>query len=114
MVVLPSTGASRYHICCIDGGTSTEYSAYNLVYALSGFCILWDSYGNVTYLTRSLIDKIYQKKKKKRSPKFTTCNSVDICKGRWFYPMTVVSYSGDYRLEEIAQVYVQVKGERVV
>jgi hypothetical protein len=25
MVVLPSTGASRYHNCCIDGGTSPEY-----------------------------------------------------------------------------------------
>jgi len=24
MVVLPSTGASRYHNCCIDGGTSHE------------------------------------------------------------------------------------------
>jgi len=24
MVVLPSTGASRYHNCCIDGGTSME------------------------------------------------------------------------------------------
>jgi hypothetical protein len=25
MVVLPSIGASRYHNCCIDGGTSPEY-----------------------------------------------------------------------------------------
>jgi hypothetical protein len=25
MVVLPSTGASRYHNFCIDGGTSPEY-----------------------------------------------------------------------------------------
>jgi hypothetical protein len=25
MVVPPSTGASRYHNCCIDGGTSPEY-----------------------------------------------------------------------------------------
>jgi hypothetical protein len=24
-VVLPSTGASRYQNCCIDGGTSPEY-----------------------------------------------------------------------------------------
>jgi len=24
MVVLPSTGASRYHNCCRDGGTSPE------------------------------------------------------------------------------------------
>jgi hypothetical protein len=25
MVVLLSTGVSRYHNCCIDGGTSPEY-----------------------------------------------------------------------------------------
>jgi hypothetical protein len=25
MVVLPSTGALRYHNCCIDGGTNPEY-----------------------------------------------------------------------------------------
>jgi hypothetical protein len=25
MVVLPSTGASRYHNCCVDRGTSPEY-----------------------------------------------------------------------------------------
>jgi hypothetical protein len=24
MAVLPSTGASRYHNCCVDGGTSPE------------------------------------------------------------------------------------------
>jgi hypothetical protein len=28
MVVLPSTGASRFHNCCIDGGTSTECFGY--------------------------------------------------------------------------------------
>jgi hypothetical protein len=27
------TGASRYHNCCIDGGTSPEYSGFHLVYA---------------------------------------------------------------------------------
>jgi hypothetical protein len=32
MIVLPSTGASRYHNCCIDGGTSPEYFGYTLVY----------------------------------------------------------------------------------
>jgi hypothetical protein len=31
MVVLPSTGNSRYHNCCIDDGTSTEYFGYALV-----------------------------------------------------------------------------------
>jgi hypothetical protein len=31
MVVLPSTGASHYHNCCIDGGTSPEYFGYTLV-----------------------------------------------------------------------------------
>jgi hypothetical protein len=32
MVVLPSTGASRYHNSCIDGGTSSEYIGCTLVY----------------------------------------------------------------------------------
>jgi hypothetical protein len=31
MVVLPSTGASRYHNCCISGGISPEYFGYTLV-----------------------------------------------------------------------------------
>jgi hypothetical protein len=31
MVVLPSTGASRCHNCCIDDGTSTEYYGNTLV-----------------------------------------------------------------------------------
>jgi hypothetical protein len=31
MVVLPSTDASRYHNCCIDGSTSLEYFEYSLV-----------------------------------------------------------------------------------
>jgi len=31
MVVLPSTGASRYHNCCIDGGTGPENFGYHLV-----------------------------------------------------------------------------------
>jgi hypothetical protein len=31
MVFLPSTGASRYHNRCIDGGTSPEYLGYTLV-----------------------------------------------------------------------------------
>jgi hypothetical protein len=30
-VVLPSTGASRYHKCCIDGGSSPEYFGCTLV-----------------------------------------------------------------------------------
>jgi hypothetical protein len=32
MVVLPHTGASRHHNCCIDGGTSPEYFGCTLVY----------------------------------------------------------------------------------
>jgi hypothetical protein len=32
MVVPPSNGASRYHNCCIDGGTSPEYFGYHLVF----------------------------------------------------------------------------------
>jgi hypothetical protein len=31
MVVLPSTDASYYHKCCIDGGTSPEYFGYTLI-----------------------------------------------------------------------------------
>jgi hypothetical protein len=31
MVVIPSTGASRYHNCCIDGATGPEYFGYTLV-----------------------------------------------------------------------------------
>jgi hypothetical protein len=31
MVVLPSTGGSRYQNCCIDGGTSLENFGYHLV-----------------------------------------------------------------------------------
>jgi hypothetical protein len=32
MVVLPSTGTSRYHYCCTDGGTSPEYFECTLVF----------------------------------------------------------------------------------
>jgi hypothetical protein len=32
MVVLPSTGASRYNNCCIDGGNSPECFGYTLVH----------------------------------------------------------------------------------
>ena len=35
MVVLPSTGASRYHSCCIDCGTSPENFGYHLVFLFS-------------------------------------------------------------------------------
>jgi hypothetical protein len=35
MVLLPSTGASRYHNYCMDGGTSPEYFVYTLVSQLS-------------------------------------------------------------------------------
>jgi hypothetical protein len=31
MAVLPSTGASCHHTCCINGGTSPEYFRYTLV-----------------------------------------------------------------------------------
>jgi hypothetical protein len=34
MVVLPSTGVSRYHNCCIDGGTSPEYFGCTLEHVL--------------------------------------------------------------------------------
>jgi hypothetical protein len=33
MLVPPSTEASRYHNCCIDGSTSLEYFGYHLVNA---------------------------------------------------------------------------------
>jgi hypothetical protein len=32
MVVLPSTGSSRYHNCCVDDGTSSEYFGYTIVH----------------------------------------------------------------------------------
>jgi hypothetical protein len=32
MVVLPSTGTSCYHNCCVDGSTSLEYFVYHLVW----------------------------------------------------------------------------------
>jgi hypothetical protein len=32
MIVLPSTGASRYHNYCVDGGTSPENFGSTLVY----------------------------------------------------------------------------------
>jgi hypothetical protein len=35
MVVLPSTGASRYHNCCIDGATIPESFGYTLVWKWS-------------------------------------------------------------------------------
>jgi hypothetical protein len=39
MVVLPYTGALRYHNCCIDG-TSPEYFGYTIV-----FRVQWQNYG---------------------------------------------------------------------
>jgi len=36
MVVLPSTGASRYHNCCRDGGASPEYFGSHLVFGFVG------------------------------------------------------------------------------
>jgi hypothetical protein len=43
MVVLPPTGASRYHNCCIAGGTSLENFGYHLLQcvASSNFSFLW-------------------------------------------------------------------------
>jgi hypothetical protein len=36
MVALPSTGASRYHNCCVDGGTSPEnFGSTHVYYILS-------------------------------------------------------------------------------
>jgi len=39
MVVLPSTSASHYHNCCIDG-TSPENFGYHLVYPFAGLNVL--------------------------------------------------------------------------
>jgi hypothetical protein len=41
MVIVPSTGASRYHNCCIDGGTSPEYFGYNLVHVKWASVVVW-------------------------------------------------------------------------
>jgi hypothetical protein len=38
MIVLPYTGALRYHNCCIDGGTSPECFGYNFVFLISHSC----------------------------------------------------------------------------
>jgi hypothetical protein len=45
MVILSSTGALRYHNCCIDGGTSPECFGYTLVlkYPVSLKLVQWDS-----------------------------------------------------------------------
>jgi hypothetical protein len=40
MVVLPFTGVSRYHNCCIDGGTSPEYFGYTFVCHFTLVCSL--------------------------------------------------------------------------
>ena len=37
VVVLPYTGASRYHNCCIDGGTGSENFGYHLVYLATSY-----------------------------------------------------------------------------
>jgi hypothetical protein len=37
MVILPSTGALRYHKCCIVDGSSLEYFGYTLIYTYSLF-----------------------------------------------------------------------------
>jgi hypothetical protein len=59
MIVLPLTGASRYHNCCIDGGTSPEYFGYTLVYTRIYTCVcLWISFSFSKY--RVIIDRIYQ------------------------------------------------------
>jgi hypothetical protein len=42
MVVLPSTGDSRYHNCWIDGGTSPEYFGYTLLYWGASILRLWE------------------------------------------------------------------------
>jgi hypothetical protein len=34
MVVLPSNGASRYHKCCVDGGSSSEYFGLTSYYTI--------------------------------------------------------------------------------
>jgi hypothetical protein len=40
MVVLPSTGASRYHNYFIDGGTSPEFFLYILVHVIQQVSLL--------------------------------------------------------------------------
>ena len=40
LVVLPSTGALRYHNCCIDGSTSPENFGYHLVYEMNTWWVV--------------------------------------------------------------------------
>ena len=56
MVVLPSTGASRYHNCCIDGGTSPENCGYHLVhYAVIVILKLINSFTVLNYGPKRLV-----------------------------------------------------------
>jgi hypothetical protein len=50
MVILPSTGTSHYHNCCIDGGTSPEYFGYHFVLSHSRS-------PNYFHTTQNIVDK---------------------------------------------------------
>jgi hypothetical protein len=47
------TGASRYHNCCIDGGTSPEYVGYHLVFLKSVSCVFIEDANLVRLLNKS-------------------------------------------------------------
>jgi hypothetical protein len=49
MVVLSSTGTSRYQSCCIDGGTSPEYFECTLLRYIALFIIIVYKYYNYLY-----------------------------------------------------------------
>jgi hypothetical protein len=61
MVVLPSTGASRYHNCCIDGGASPKYFGYTLAHSV---CLNNSSY---KFLIRTVINSMNNQQTHKRS-----------------------------------------------
>jgi hypothetical protein len=55
MVVLPSTGASRYHNCCVGGDTSPEYFGYTLVLTPWSRLLLEKLTGDAKYLLLTLV-----------------------------------------------------------
>jgi hypothetical protein len=78
MVVLPSTGASRYHNCCIDGGTSPEYFGFTLVLYLGLLRVV--SSGNDSIRTM-LIYLMQFQWKLSSSLKFSRFQ--DVCSNYW-------------------------------
>jgi hypothetical protein len=50
MTVLPHTGASRYHNCCMEGGTSPKYFGFTIESGLENFSDIDSAYRYITSL----------------------------------------------------------------